>query len=252
MTDELARIHVGTSGWSYRHWRGTFYDPGTRHTDELAFYARQFSTVEINASFYRLPETTTFAAWRDAVAPGFVFAVKASRYITHMKKLRDTGQAVALLLERAAVLGDRLGPILFQLPPHWHRNVDRLRAFADQLPHDYRYAFEFRDPSWFDDAVYDVLRERGIGFCIYDLAGQVTPLVTTSDLVYVRLHKPAGAGWRYDLATLATWAERMRTWRDAGHTVWCYFNNDPDTAAPRNAHELIGLLGPAVADGPEL
>ena len=247
MVGDEARIHVGTSGWSYRHWRGTFYAPGTRPADEFAFYARHFSTVEINASFYRLPETTTFAAWRDAAPPGFVFAVKASRYITHMKKLRDTEQAVALLLKRAEVLHDRLGPILFQLPPRWRKNTDRLRDFVVQLPRGYRYVFEFRDPSWFADDVYDLLRERDIGFCIYDLAGRATPLVTMSGLVYIRLHKPAGEGWRYDRATLATWADRMRAWRDAGHTVWCYFNNDPDTAAPRNAHELIDFLGPTTA-----
>ena len=242
------KIHVGTSGWSYRHWRGTFYEPGTRPADELAAYAREFASVEVNRSYYRLPEGATFAAWRDTVPPGFTFAVKASRYITHMKKLRDTGDAVALLLERASALGDRLGPVLFQLPPRWRKNIDRLRTFVGHLPPDYRYAFEFRDPSWFDDDVYDLLRERGIGFCIYDLAGRVTPLVTTSDLVYVRLHKPAGEGWRYDLATLGVWAERMRGWSAAGQTVWCYFNNDPDTAAPRNAREMIGLLGPGTGE----
>jgi len=247
MAGEQARIHIGTSGWSYRHWRGTFYAPGLRPADELAFYTRQFQTVEVNNSYYRLPQETTFATWRDTVPPGFVFAVKASRYITHMKKLRDTEQAVALLLERADVLGDRLGPILFQLPPRWHKNVERLGAFLQQLPTGYRYAFEFRDPSWFADDTYDLLREHGIGFCVYDLAGRITPLVTTSDVVYVRLHKPAGEGWRYDLGTLGMWADRMRAWRDAGHTIWCYFNNDPETAAPRNAHELIDL----VQGGPE-
>lgn len=243
MDHEPGHIHIGTSGWSYKHWRGTFYDPGVRPADELAAYTRHFTTVEVNRSYYRLPESTTFAAWRETVPAGFVFAVKASRYITHMKKLRDTEEAVALLLARASALGDRLGPILFQLPPRWRRNTDRLRTFVDTLPDGYRYAFEFRDPSWFAEDVYDALRERGIGFCVYDLAGRETPLVTTSDLVYVRLHKPAGESWRYDLATLNTWAGRIRAWSNAGKAVWCYFNNDPDTAAPANAHELIALLG---------
>jgi uncharacterized protein YecE (DUF72 family) len=243
-------IHIGTSGWSYRDWRDRFYPHGVPADHHLAFFASQFGTVEVNATFYRLPERSVFATWRATVPPGFVFAVKASRYITHMKKLRNPEDAIAQLFDRIEPLGDRLGPILFQLPPRWRRNIERLDAFLNRLPPGYRYVAEFRDPTWFDEAVYALLRAHGVGFCIYDMAGFVTPMVTTTDLVYVRFHKPAADRWRYRPDELTPWAERIRAWSNTGQTVYAYFNNDPGAAAPTNAHELIGLLGAPGATAP--
>jgi uncharacterized protein YecE (DUF72 family) len=237
-------IHIGTSGWSYRSWRGTFYDAAVSPQDHLAFYARHFTTVEVNNTFYRLPDRETVKSWRDTVPAGFTFAIKASRFITHMKRLRDPEHHIPLLFDRIEPLGDRLGPILFQCPPRWHKNLDRLGAFLRQLPRDHRYAFEFRDPAWFDREVYDLLSKHHVALCVYDMAGKRSPMVTTSDIVYVRFHRPAGADrWAYDRNALAELADDIASWVDKGLSVYCYFNNDPGGAAPRNAQELLELLG---------
>jgi uncharacterized protein YecE (DUF72 family) len=237
-------VHVGTSGWSYRSWRGSFYVESVSPRDELAFYARHFSTVEVNNSFYRLPTRETVKSWRDTVPDDFIFAIKASRFITHMKRLRDPEQPISLLFDRIVVLGYRLGPILFQLPPRWHKNTERLEAFLNELPRDHRYAFEFRDPTWFDQEVYDLLSKHRAALCIYDMAGTRSPMVTTADFVYVRFHRPAGEDtWTYDRATLAEWADLIKSWVESGRSVYCYFNNDPGGAAPTNAQELRELLG---------
>jgi uncharacterized protein YecE (DUF72 family) len=237
-------IHIGTSGWSYRDWRGTFYDPSAPPRDHLAFYARHFTTVEVNNTFYRLPKIETLQSWRDTVPANFIFAIKASRYMTHMKRLSDPEQSISRFFDRIEALGDRLGPILFQCPPRWHINVDRLEAFLRQLPRDHRYAFEFRDPTWFDREVYYLLSQHRVAFCVYDLAGTQSPMVTTTDMVYVRFHRPAGKDtWEYDRDTLVGWAESIVTWVDAGLSIYCYFNNDPGGAAPQNAQDLLELLG---------
>jgi uncharacterized protein YecE (DUF72 family) len=238
------RLHVGTSGWSYQSWRGTFYDAGEPPQNHLAIYARHFSTVEVNNTFYRLPSRETVESWRKTVPPGFIFVIKASRFITHMKRLRDPEQHIPMLFDRIEALGDRLGPILFQLPPRWHKNVERLDAFLQHLPKQHRYAFEFRDPTWFDREVYDLLSAHRVALCIYDLGGEHSPLETTTDLVYIRFHKPAGPNrWLYTRDELAIWANTIAAWLDAGHSVYCYFNNDPGAAAPRNAKELLEMFG---------
>lgn len=239
------RVHVGTSGWSYRSWRGPFYPPSESPREDLAFYARHFSTAEVNNTFYRLPSIETVRSWRDTVPADFIFAIKASRYITHMKRLSDPEQPLALLFERIQPLGDRLGPILFQCPPRWHKNVDRLGAFLQHLPRDHRYAFEFRDPTWFDREVYDLLSAHQVALCMYDLAGQRSPMVMTTDMVYVRFHRPARDDtWAYDRDALVKLAEDITFWVNDGRSVYCYFNNDPGGAAPRNAQELLELLSP--------
>lgn len=150
-------LHVGTSGWHYDHWRGPFYPPEVSSDGLLDHYARYFSTAEINNSFYQLPAAETLAQWRDAVPEGFVFAAKASRYLTHMKKLKDPEEPLQRLLGRLDALGEKLGPILLQLPPRWKANHERLEAFLKELPDGYSYAFEFRDESWFDEGVYELL-----------------------------------------------------------------------------------------------
>ncbi|HKL62972.1 MAG TPA: DUF72 domain-containing protein, partial [Woeseiaceae bacterium] len=191
--DGRGRARIGTSGWSYGHWEDAFYPEGLATGERLAFYARRFATVELNNSFYQLPAREQLEQWRDMVHDDFVFAVKASRYITHMKKLKDPAESLERFLGRVEALGSTLGPVLFQLPPRWHRDPDRLASFLRQLPGEHRYAFEFRDPSWHAGETYSALREAGAAFCIYNLAGEVSPKEITADFVYIRLHGPDGA-----------------------------------------------------------
>ncbi len=239
------RAHVGTSGWNYPHWRGPFYPEDLPDRGLLSFYAERLGTVEVNRTFYSLPGEDAVRAWGGEVPDDFVFAVKASRYVTHLKKLKDPRQGVGRLLERISALGHRLGPILFQLPPRWGRDPERLAGLLEVLPDDHRYAFEFRDTSWFHEEIYGLLRDRGCAFCIWDLAGTLAPREVTADFVYVRLHGPGDAyEGSYDRQTLAGWAGALSTWRRQGRDVYCYFDNDQDGHAARNAM----ALGEMVAD----
>ncbi|MHB9072542.1 MAG: DUF72 domain-containing protein [Desulfobaccales bacterium] len=236
-------IHIGTSGWHYRHWQGPFY-PETLGTEGfLEFYARHFHTVEINNSFYQLPTERALSTWRDSVPPGFIFAVKGSRFITHMKKLKDPERSLAPFLEKVALLKDKLGPILFQLPPGWHFNRERLAAFLTALPETWRYTLEFRDQSWINSQVLDLLTQHNVAFCIYDLAGYLSPLEITADFVYIRLHGPGGPyQGRYLAQPLERWAGTIAAWSRQGREVFCYFDNDEAGFAPQNAWELQNLL----------
>lgn len=241
-------IRIGTSGWHYDHWRGPFYPRELPAAEWLAYYAARFDTVEINNSFYRMPTADALASWRDATPPGFCFAAKGSRYLTHMKKLKDPEEGLANLLPRLEVLGEKLGPILFQLPPHWHADPERLAAFLKALPTGRRFAFELRDPSWHIPAIYELLAQHNAACCVFDLAGQQSPVALTADFAYVRLHGPGGAyqGY-YDQAALTEWARRVREWAAAMRAVYVYFDNDERGFAPRNALELRALVGqPAV------
>ncbi len=236
-------VLVGTSGWHYGHWKGRFYPEELAPEEWLRFYADRLETVEINNSFYRLPTEDAVVGWREGTPPAFVFAAKASRYITHMKKLKEPARAVAEFLARISVLGDKLGAVLFQLPPRWRRNAERLEAFLAALPEGRRYAFEFRDESWFDESAYRALRERGAAFCIYDLAGRLSPKEVTADFVYVRLHGPGGAyEGNYDEGMLAAWARELSGWARQGRDVCCYFDNDQEGYAVRNALRLREML----------
>lgn len=237
-------VHIGTSGWHYKHWKGPFY-PEDMSTDEfLGHYVREFDTVEINNSFYRLPGKETFAGWSEAVPKGFVFAVKGSRYITHMKKLKDPIEPVAALMDAASGLGTKLGPVLFQLPPRWRVNTERLESFLRTLPEGHRFAFEFRDHSWYDDRVYDLLNRYGAAFCIYDLSGELSPKVVTADFVYVRLHGPDGAyRGSYGEGALGSWAGDIVEWSRSGREVFCYFDNDEAGYAAANAARLRDMVG---------
>jgi uncharacterized protein YecE (DUF72 family) len=216
------------------------------NSDWLAFYASRLQTVEVNNTFYQLPEESTLRTWRERVPEGFVFAVKASQYITHMKKLKEPEGPVDTFLSRVEALGPRLGPILFQLPPNWHFNGRRLRSFLEVLPPDQRYAFELRDPDWLNEEAYGILEEHGRGhaaFCIYDFHGRQSPKRITADFVYVRLHGPYGPyRGTYDTETLAGWAGAFSTWREQGRDVYCYFDNDEAGYAVQNAMELRGML----------
>jgi uncharacterized protein YecE (DUF72 family) len=234
-----AQVRIGTSGWAYDHWKGTFYPDDLADADRLAYYAGQFGSVEINNSFYRLPDTQTLAHWRDSVPADFRFAVKASRYITHMKKLKDPGESLAGLLERIAVLGAKCGPMLFQLPPNWRINVRRLAAFLDALPGGRRYAFEFRDHSWLNDETYALLTRHGAALRIYDLDGYHSPRALTTDFAYIRLHGPAGPyQGSYDTQTLSGWSGAISAWTHQGHDVYVYFDNDQAGHAAADAARL--------------
>ncbi len=237
------RIRIGTSGWSYGHWRGTFYSQGTRPQEYLAAYAERFESVEINRTFYKLPAPATMAAWRAQTPPDFVFAAKASRYLTHRKKLKDAAEPIGRLLGCVEALQEKLGPVLLQLPPRWRANPERLERLLAQLPDQHRYAFEFRDPSWHDDRILALLARRGAAFCIFDLAGKRSPIEVTAPFVYLRLHGPGGPyQGSYDGRTLSGWARRIRGWSEAGRDVWCYFDNDEKAYAPRDALRLKEMV----------
>jgi uncharacterized protein YecE (DUF72 family) len=236
-------IHIGTSGWHYPHWKGPFYPDKISASDFLAYYARSFRTVEINNSFYRLPSEKALIHWRDTVQPGFFFAVKASRYITHIKKLKDPAESVSNFLDRVKILGKKLGPILFQLPPKWYVNLERLSSFLQVLPDGNRYGFEFRHPSWFDDRVYEILSDHNAGFCIYELNRRVSPKEVTADFVYVRLHGPDDPyQGQYDTRTLSGWAGAFSTWSSRGKEIFCYFDNDQAGYAAQDALKLKEML----------
>lgn len=241
--DTGAMTHIGTSGWHYKDWSGPFYPGGLAEKDFLEYYAQRFHTVEINHSFYQLPKKETLKTWKDMVPSDFIFAVKASRYITHMKKLKDAEKSVIPLLKRVEVLGDRLGPILFQLPPRWRFNLERFYDFLEFLPADFRYAFEFRDTGWQDPRAYEAMKMMGVAFCIYDLNGYLSPKEITADFVYIRLHGPDGAyRGQYDASTLSGWAGAFSAWMRQGMEIFCYFDNDEAGYAAMNALQLQGMM----------
>ncbi len=242
---ERPGVHIGTCGWHYAHWRGRFYPADLPASRWLAWYAQRLRTVEIDSTFYRLPDPAVFAGWREAAPAGFRFAVKAPRSITHRRKLRGCDATVRDFLERIGLLAPALGPVLFQLPPRWHRNTGRLAAFLDALPPDARYAFEFRDPTWHHPEVYTLLTRARAAFCIYDLAGFHSPKIATTDFVYLRLHGPRRAyGGSYTASALRAIADELRAWQRDGKEVYVFFDNDEAGYAARNAALLADLLEP--------
>lgn len=224
------------------HWAGVLYPPDMPASAFLRFYARHFDTVEINATHYRLPEAATLDHWRDTTGPDFLFACKASRYITHMKKLKDPEKTAQRFFEAIDHLKPKLGPVLFQLPPRWRVNSERLRLFLESLPGDLRFAFEFREATWHSDQVFKLLGAHNAALCIHDHADCESPMLVTADFVYVRFHGTA-AGYRgcYSESQLARWARRMVEWREQGKDVFCYFNNDAAGHAVTNAWRLREL-----------
>jgi uncharacterized protein YecE (DUF72 family) len=209
----------------------------------LAWYAQRFDTVELNNSFYRLPSEGAFLDWRRSTPAGFRFAVKASRFITHMKKLKDPEEALVRFLARAELLKGKLGPILFQLPPWWECNLDRLQAFLAALPRGHRYTFELRNTTWHVPEVYRALRSYNAAFCIYEIAGFRSGMNLTADFTYVRLHGPGGAyEGSYDDAVLSEWVRRIRAWSRELKQIYVYFDNDQEAFAARNALRLRELL----------
>lgn len=237
------RIQVGTSGWHYAHWRGLFYPEELPPSAWLKHYADEFGCVELNNSFYRLPSPAAIAEWTRQTPATFRFAVKASRSITHLHKLKNCARPLALLLERAVLFGPRLGPLLFQLPPRWRADPPRLESFLAMLPDGLRYAFEFRDSSWHSEEILQRLDAHGCAFCQFDLGGQHTPLLLSGGFVYVRLHGPARAyAGSYSRPSLLRWAKLARQWTAQGQDVYFFFDNDEGGCAIKDARRLRGLL----------
>ncbi len=230
------RVRTGTSGFSYPAWEGHFYPPGTKRPDMLSFYAGKLGAVEINNTFYRMPKADLLERWRDSVPEGFRFVLKASRRITHHQRLRDADDSVEYLFDTAKLLGEQLGPFLFQLPPYLRRDDDRLATFLERLPAGLRAAFEFRHASWFDDAVFALLEKAGAALCVADAGGDHdAPLEATTDFGYLRLRRED-----YDEAALRSWADRIRRqpWRE----TYVFFKHEDEGAGPRMAARFELLL----------
>jgi uncharacterized protein YecE (DUF72 family) len=237
-------VHIGTSGWHYQHWKGKFYSPEIQPAGMLTAYTQHFDSVEINNSFYRLPTPEAVKDWIKQTPKNFVFAVKASRYITHNRKLKYPEETLVKFLQVAKGLGKKLGPILFQLPPGWNVNVDRLAEFLEVLPSRHRYAFEFRNQSWHTSNVIRVLTKFNAAFCIFELNGFQSPANVTANFVYVRLHGPGSAyQGDYPKPSLDRWARNIEAWTHKGHDVFFYFDNDQAGYAAKNAMALRRLVG---------
>jgi uncharacterized protein YecE (DUF72 family) len=236
-------IRIGTSGWHYKHWIGAFYPPGLPASKMLAYYCERFDTVELNNSFYHLPKRPALESWRDSTPPGFCFAAKGSRFLTHMKKLKDPEQGLGRFFAAIDILEHKLGPILFQLPPNWELDYDRLKTFLECLPGHHRYAFEFRNATWSVQPVYDLLARNNIAYCIYDLAGTQSPIEVTADIVYIRLHGPGGKyQGSYTDRALSGWAKQIRKWHAEERAIYIYFDNDQAGYAAQNALTLKSML----------
>lgn len=242
-----ASVQVGCSGWDYKPWTDTFYPADLGNPNRFSYYARHFSTVELNATFYRLPDAETVERWHDRAPAGFLYAVKVARYATHMRKLREPASWITNHLDRVERLGAHLGPNLLQLPPRWHRDVPRLDAALAALPRRHRWAVELRDPSWLHDDVFACLAEHDAALCIHDLLPDHPWERTATDWTYVRFHGPNAVeqpyAGRYTGRRLWRTADRLGAWRDDGCDVYAYFNNDQGAAAPRDAAWLRDRLG---------
>jgi len=238
------KIYVGTSGWLYKHWLGRFYPEGSNTRQQFEFYSKHFDTIEINNSFYNLPPRSVFEGWYERSPKKMLFAVKANRFITHMRKLTQPEEPITRLFISIDALKEKLGPILFQLPPKWKVNVTRLKEFLQALPAGYRYAFEFRNETWYHEEIYQLLEQYNCAFCIYQLAGHSSPMKLTADFVYIRLHGPTEFKYQgsYSNAALKKWANQCIEWQKEKRDVFVYFDNDQDAFAAFNALTLKQLL----------
>jgi uncharacterized protein YecE (DUF72 family) len=237
----MSNLWIGTSGWTYDGWRGSFYPEDVPKKRWLTWYASQFSTTEINGSFYRTPSLEAVRAWRDQTPEHFLFAWKASKFITHWKRLTaKCKNSLELMETRLKALEPKIGPVLFQLPPHFKANRQRLASFLKLLNKKRLYAFEFRDASWYEPGVLDLFRDHNIAMCLSDHRDAPSPWEATAQHVYVRGHGPTGQYKdRYPKKTLNRWAKQITAWRRKRLKVFCYFDNDQKTAAPKDAARLI-------------
>jgi len=237
------RLRVGTCGWQYRDWRGRLYPAELPQRAWLEHYAARFQTVEVDNTFYRLPAAEVFAAWRERTPAGFCFALKTSRYLTHVKRLGDPGPAVRLFMERATRLGDKLGPLLLQLPPTFKADLPRLADALDSFPSGVRLAFEPRHESWFTGATEQLLADRDVAYCLADSRGRPAgPVWRTASWTYLRFHEGTGSPHPcYQPHTLREWAERLAATWGAEATAYVYFNNDPGGCAVRDARRFAAI-----------
>lgn len=239
-------VLIGTSGWQYRDWKGLFYPETLPQNGWLGHYAGRFATVELNNSFYRLPPADTFGRWRETTPDGFVIALKASRYLTHVKRLRDPSEPVGRLMSRASRLGDRLGPVLLQLPPNLQADADALDRTLHCFPSSVRVAVEVRHPSWCVDEVRALLERRGAAWCMADGGPLRLPRWRTADWSYVRFHKGSGRPPScYTRSPLETWAGHLASLYDKSSDIYCYFNNDANGCAVRDARRFAAAVGRA-------
>jgi uncharacterized protein YecE (DUF72 family) len=239
----LTQYYIGTSGWHYDDWRGRFYPEKLPKAKWLEFYAQHFATLELNNPFYHLPSEKAFQNWHDTSPADFIFAVKVSRFITHIKRLKDCDEAVNNFMSRAALLKEKLGPLLYQLPPGLHRDDDRLRSFLTILRQGIKHTIEFRHKSWFDEEVFDILRKYHVGFCIFDTPKLTSPIMATADFAYIRFH---GSGslysCRYSDKEIAYWAKKISRLARNLKEVYIYFNNDVAGYALENARMIRKYL----------
>lgn len=227
----------------YKHWRGLFYPDRLPVKHWFAFYAEQFDTVEINNSFYRLPSPETLAAWRDQAPRGFCYAVKANRFLTQAKKLKDCEEPMTRMMASVDALRPALGPLLFQLPPRFRANLERLEAFLRIIPPDVVSIFEFREPSWYCDAVFEMLDSFGAGLCVHDMPGSASPRIGVGPAAYIRFHGTDGKYvGRYTEEALAGWSQWIGEQTAGGRAVWAYFNNDIHGHAVEDAKALRSLV----------
>ncbi len=237
---------IGTSGWSYDHWQGILYPPGASSLERLDAYARRFRTVEVNNTFYRWPADEVFTTWRERTPPRFLFSIKASRGLTQFRRLRDPKPWLSRMGGGLRRLGKKRGVLLVQLPPMMGLDFDRLAGFLELVPESQRVAIEFRHPTWHVEPVFELLAEHGAAYCVTSGANLPCVLRATADFVYIRLHGPdpeklyVGS---YSDNDLRWWAARIGEWRDGGHDVFAYFNNDGYGHAVRNAETLRMMLG---------
>lgn len=239
----MVRYYIGTSGWHYDDWRGRFYPDKLPRNKWLEFYAQHFPTVELNNSFYRLPSENAFTGWYNSSPPGFRYSVKVSRFITHIKRLKDCEETLANFMSRAGILKDKLGPLLYQLPPSMHRNYEILESFLNVLPQGLKHVIEFRHESWLVDKVFDILQQHDAGLCVFDMPALTSPLLATADFAYIRFH---GSDSLYSSCytdeELADWAKRIADLAKGIDSVYVYFNNDVQGFAIRNAETIRRFL----------
>jgi len=238
-------IHIGTSGWHYQSWRGPFFPKRLMIKHQLRYYSTQFDTTELNGVFYRTPTLDAVRNWSEQTPDNFLFSWKASKFITHWKRLNPNSKSSITLMEtRLRCLGRKVGPVLFQLPPSMRVNRERLASFLKLLSKRRRYAFEFRHPSWYDDDVFELLHRHGIALCISDHHDAPSPWIATAEHVYLRGHGPTGRyKGHYSKQTLARWAGEIDKWRRSRRDVFVYFDNDQKSAAPADAAMLRDMIG---------
>jgi len=240
---EKKKIFIGTSGWMYDHWKGNFYPKNLSKDKMLKYYSTQFRTVEINNTFYKLPKKNTVINWYQKSEDNFLFSVKANRYITHMKNLKDCEEPISNSLKKIKNLKEKLGPILFQLPPQWHKNYSRLKNFLDVLNEDFLYVIELRHPSWFTEEIFQLLRDKNVSLCIHDITGDFTPQKITADFIYIRFHGPEGNYHKkYSNNEISIWTEKIFKWYNENITIFVYFNNDAYGRSTENASEMVKEL----------